>query len=425
MNTVIRNGRLIDPANGIDQVGDIYFNDTIISVANNEAPANFTVEKEVDANGALVIPGLVDLACRLREPGSSHKGNIASETFAAVANGVTTVCLPPDTSPVIESTAVVEQIQLKAELAANSRVLCVGALTQGLGGELPTQMWALKNAGCVAVSNAMAPIRSTLQLRRALQYAVDQELTVVMYADDQDLSDGGCAHEGTIATRLGLSGIPAAAETVGLARIMAMVKDTGARVHVARISSHHTVDMLRQAQAFGVEITADVAMHQLVYIDESLVGFNPNLHVYPPFRTIEDRDALRAAVADGTISAIVSDHQPHDADAKLAPFPVTEPGISALDTFLSCGLQLVNDGVFDLSTLLNRVTAGPSDIFSLSTGRLSVGAPADITIVDIDSQRTLRSSAMVSQGKNSPWLNQTLPGNVSMTFVGGNVVFSR
>lgn len=421
MKTVIRNARLIDPANSVDQITDIYFADTILAIGN--APANFVADRDIDANGNLVIPGLIDLACRLREPGATHKGSIASETFAAAANGITTVCLPPDTNPPIESTAVVEQIQQKAEHAGFSRVLCIAALTQGLAGELPTQMSALKNAGCFAVSNAMNPVPSSLQLRRAMQYAVDQGLTIVMYADDPDLSAGGCAHEGGIATRLGLSGIPAAAETAGLARIMTLVKDTGASVHVARVSSHQTIDMLRQAQAFGITITADVAMHQLLFTDESLLGFNANLHVYPPFRTQQDRDALREAVADGTISAIVSDHQPHDADAKLAPFPVTEPGISALDSLLSVGLQLVNDGVLSLNTLIERMTHGPASIFDFATGSLGVGAPADLVMIDLDSSRTLRANAMSSQGKNSPWLNHDLPGRVLATFVDGRPVF--
>lgn len=422
MSVSIVNGRLIDPAHGIDDMLDLHIDGEVV-VAVGDAPAEFAPEIVIDARDQVVCPGLIDLAASLREPGYEHKATLASEATAAARGGITTLLCTPDTNPVIDNSAVVELIHRIARKLGQARILATGALTRGLRGEQLSEMAALKHAGCVAVGNAHQPLASTLVERRALEYAATFGLTVFLRSEDRHLRAGGCAHEGAVATRLGLPGIPSAAESVAVARDLALAEHTQAKVHFRNLSTQTAARMIHEAQAAGLAVTADVAAHQLHLTEMDVDGFNSLCHVSPPFRTLSDRDALRRAVADGTISAICSDHQPHEPDAKERPFPETEPGISGLETLLGLTLRLVEERVLDLPTALARVTSGPADILGLPYGRLGIGSPADVCIFDPDGRWTLRTSAMLSEGHNTPFDGWDFPGRVSHTLFNGRVVY--
>ena len=423
MHTVIRNGRIIDPANRRDEVADLFLAAGRV-VAIGESPSGFSVQKEIDATGRWVLPGLVDLRAHLREPGQKHKGTIASETAAAAAGGVTTVCCSPDTSPVIDSAAVVELIRRRARESAMARVVPVGALTAGLGGEQISEMYGLSQAGCVALSNAQTPMANTLVLRRALEYAASIDMPVMIHSEDAFLGTNGCVHEGVVSARLGLPGIPTCAEVIAVGRDLMLIEQTGVRAHFSQLSSARAVEMIAEAQRRGVQVTADVSAHQLHLTELDIGQFNSLCHVRPPLRSQRDRDGLRAALADGTISVICSDHQPHEPDAKLAPFPATEPGISALETLLPLTLRLVEEGVLSLAEAIGRVTWQPANILGLNAGTLSSGARADVCIVDPQRYWTVTEKGLHSRGKNTPFLGWELQGKVRLTLLEGQQVFS-
>lgn len=414
-------GRVIDPAAGVDRVTDVWIDAGRIT-AIGAAPEAFPEHERIDATGRVVCPGLVDLCARLREPGAPRKGTIASETGAAAVGGITTVCCPPDTEPVIDTPATVELIRQRAVAAGQARVRPLGALTAALGGEYLAPMRALAAAGCVAVSQADRPVRDTHVLRAALAYAATLDLPVVLVPRDPWLSTG-CAHEGASATRLGLPGIPVAAETTELARILALAGDTGARVHVGRLSSAAGVDLLARARADGLAVTADVAAHQLHLAADAARGFDAMAHVQPPLRDPADREALRAAVAEGLVDAVCSDHQPHDADAKLAPFGASAPGISALETLLSLVVGLVHAGACDLATALARVTTGPARALGLEAGTLAAGAAADVCVLDPEAAWTVDPRRWHSRGRNTPFAGHTLHGRAEVVLLDGRRTF--
>ncbi len=425
MNTLlIRAGRLIDPANHSDQLADLYLDNGQV-VAIGSPPDGFQPSHTIDASGKWVLPGLVDLQARLREPGAKHKGSIASESAAAAASGITTLCCPPDTHPVIDSPAVAEQIRQRAAASGMARVLPIGALTQGLEGEQLASMQALHQAGCVAMSNAHRPITNTLVQRRALEYAATLGLTVLINAEDPWLAADGCVHEGPLSTRMGLSGIPECAEVIAVGRDLMLIEQTGVRAHFSQLSSARAVEMIAQAKARGLKVSADVSAHQLFLTEMDISDFNSLCHVRPPLRSQRDRDALRAALSDGVIDAICSDHQPHDRDAKLAPFPATEPGISALETLLPLTLRLVDEGVLPLSRAIAALTIEPARILGLAHGQLSVGSAADLCIVAPNIPWSVRANALHSAGKNTPFEGWELPGQVTHTLLGGEIVFQR
>lgn len=418
----IVNGRLIDPANGIDAPLDLHVLDGRV-LAVGAAPAGFDPATVVDARGQVVCPGLVDLAARLREPGFEYKATIASETLAASRSGITTLCCPPDTDPVIDTPAVVTLIRRRAKQARRARVLSVGALTQGLKGEQLSEMAALQAAGCVALGNAQAPLANTLVERRALEYAATFGVIVFLRPEDRHLRDGGCVHEGEVAARLGLPGIPSAAETVAVARDLALAEHTGAIIHFRGLSTATAVRMVRDAQGARLPVSADVAIHQLHLTDHDTLDFDAQCHVTPPLRTLQDRDALRQAVREGAIAAICSDHQPHEPDAKEAPFPATLPGISGLETLLPLTLRLVQDGVLDLVTAIERLTWGPARILNLPYGRLEPGRTADVCVIDPEAVWTLDTARMASSGKNTPFAGWEFTGRVTHTVYEGRLVF--
>jgi len=424
MGTVIRGGRLIDPANQLDANADLYIQDGRIA-AIGDAPSGFEASDTIDAQGRIVCPGLIDLQARLREPGQKHKGSIASETAAAAAAGITTLCCPPDTSPVIDSPAVAAQIAHRAEAAGMARVLPIGALTQGLGGEQLASMQALHTAGCVVMGNARRPIISTLVQRRALEYAATLGLTVFISPEDHWLGAEGCVHEGAVSSRLGLPGIPDCAEVIAISRDLMLIEQTGVHAHFSQLSSSRSVEMIAEAKAKGLNVSADVSAHQLYLTEMDIGDFNSLCHVRPPLRSQRDRDGLRQALAAGIIDAVCSDHQPHDRDAKLAPFAATEPGISALETLLPLTLRLVEEGLLSLGEAISRLTWEPARILGIESGRLNPGTVADICIFDPEQYWSVSEETLVSAGKNTPFLGWELKGRVSHTLLGGRLVFRR
>ena len=420
---VIKGGHVVDPANHVDAVKDIYIDSTGFITGVGKAPEGFEAERTIDARGKIVCPGLIDLRARLREPGLEYKATMESETRAAVAAGITTLCCPPDTWPVIDTPAMAQMLQSRAWRFGLAFVHPLGALTQGLEGKLLTDMAALEEAGCVGVSNGFEPIVDTQVLRRAMEYASTFDLTVFLHAEDPWLRNGGCVHEGEIGTRLGLPGIPEAAETVAVARDLALIEQTGVRAHFCNLSSARAVSMLTEAQKIGLPVTADVTAHHLHLTEHDIGFFNTQCHVRPPLRALRDRDALRAALAAGVIGAICSDHQPHEPDAKLAPFAESEPGISGLETLLPLTLKLVEEKLLSLSEAIARLTVQPAQILGVECGALGVGATADICIFDPKAHWTLSADKLVSRGHNTPFLGWEFTGRVTHTLVGGEVVF--
>jgi dihydroorotase len=420
----ILGGRVVDPANGIDQVTDLHIASGRI-LALGQAPEGFTPATTIDASGKVVCPGIIDLCANLREPGAEHKATIASETAAAVSGGITTLCCPPDTYPVIDSPAVAGQIRHKSRKAGFCRLLPQGALTQALDGERLSEMAALKSAGCIAVSNAYAPLANTQVERRAMEYAATFNLLTIIRPEDRHLSNSGCVHEGRVADRLGLPGIPEAAETVAVARDLALADTTGAVIHFHALSSASAARTMAWAKREGRRVSADVAIHQLHLTEMDLEGFDSHFHVRPPLRTDSDRDGLRDAVAKNVIQAICSDHQPHEADAKAAPFPDTEPGISGLETLLPLTLKLVEQGVMDLSSAIARLTCGPAGILNLPLGTLTPGHVADVCIFDPDQRWFVETEELLSCGKNTPFRDWEMPARVTHTLLKGRLVYNR
>ncbi len=421
---LIANGRIIDPASGLDQVADLYISDGEIS-AIGEVPQGFSADITIDASDRIVCPGLVDLSARLREPGQEQKATVASETAAAAKGGITTLCCQPDTDPVIDTPAVVTLIRRRAKRAARARVLTIGALTQGLKGERLSEMAALKKSGCVALSNGYAPLVNTLVERRALEYAATFDITAILRPEDRHLRNEGCAHEGPVSSRLGLPGSPEAAESVAVARDLALAEHTGCRIHFHALSSGTAARMIDQAQRQQLPVSANVAAHQLHLTEMDIEDFDSNCHTNPPLRSLSDRNALRDAVARGVIGAICSDHQPHEADAKEAPFPSTLPGISGLETLLPLTLRLVHEKVLSLPEAIARLTCGPADILGLPYGRLQPGNPADVCIFDPEQHWEMTSEGMLSAGLNTPFIGWEFLGQVTHTLFEGQIVYQR
>lgn len=422
-NILIKNARLIDPENNQDIQTDLYISDQRIAAIGN-APAGFVADEIIEANKLWLIPGIVDLSARLREPGLEHKANIETETRAAASAGITTLCVPPDTDPVIDEPAVVELIHRKAKLAQQCHVYTLGALTAGLKGEHLSEMAALKEAGCIGVSNCRKPVLNSLILRRAFEYASTHNITVFINASDEHLSKEGCAHEGAIASRLGLTSIPYAAETAPIAQILELIRDTDIRVHFGRLSCARSIELISEAKKAGLKVTADVAAHQLHLTDMDISSFNSQYHVLPPLRSQRDMEALRHGIAEGTISSICSDHQPHEIDAKLAPFPATEPGISAVETLLPLTLKLVENGL-PLSTAIASITCNPAKILGLNAGHLAVGQIASLCLIDPEKEWVFIKSDMLSHGKNTPFSGWNFTGKVIRTIIEGNTVYSE
>ncbi len=416
----IRGGHVVDPACGLNEPRDVYVGDGRI-LAIGEAPASFVADETLAAEGQIVAPGLVDGAARLREPGASRKGGIVPEARAAATGGITTLVYPPDTRPVMDTPSVVELVHSRCQAAGAARVQPLGALTRELEGAYLAEMAALRDAGCVAVSDGGHPVADTLILRRAIDYAATFALPVMLTPEDPTLAEGGRVHEGETATRLGLPGQPSATETAAVGRILALVEESGTPVHLGRLSTARAAEMVAAAQRAQLPVTADVAIHQLFLTEHDCDAYNTEALVRPPLRTAADRDGLRRAVAEGTISAICSDHQPHDPDAKACPFADSETGLSGVDTFLALALRLVDEGLLSLPEAIHRVSLGPARALGLSAGTLRPGSAADVAIIDPRAAWRVTPESLRSRGRNTPFIGWDLAGRATATLVGGRV----
>jgi len=424
--TIIKGGHVIDPKNEINAAKDIYIQDqNIVGIQDPDKPLeSFSEAQIIDASKQIVCPGLVDLRNRLREPGFKHKGTIASETYAAVSGGVTSLCCPPDTKPVIDSTAVIKQLHIGAQNNGLCHVYPMAAMTKGLEGKELSEMYTLIQAGCVGVSNAMHPISNTLVMRRVMEYAASHQIRIFLHPQNYFLSHNGCAHEGQVSSRLGLTGIPESAETIALFRDLELIELTGVKAHICQLSTARGVDIVRQAKKSGLNVTCDITSHHLYLTEMDIDFFNGNCHVIPPLRTQRDQDALRQGVLDNTIDAIVSDHQPHDADAKLAPFAETEPGMSTIETFLPLALKLTEQTSISLPELISKLTIEPAKILGIDSGTLDKGSIADICIIDPEQSWQVNREQFLSHGKKHPIHGWELQGKVNKTLVEGRVVFA-
>ncbi len=426
MRLSILDGRVVDPATATDRRAALHVADGRI-VAIGAPPRGFRADRTLDAAGLVVAPGLVDLAARLREPGFEYKATLESEMRAALAGGVTSLSCPPDTDPPLDEPGLVEMLKHRARGPDQAHLYPLGALTVGLAGEVITEMAELAEAGCVGFSQAGAPIGDTQVLLRAMLYAHTYGFTVWARPQDPHLARGGVAHGGPVAARMGLAGIPVAAETIALHTLLDLVRETGCRVHLCRISSAAGLDLVRAAKAEGLPVSADVAVHHLHLIDVDIGYFDSQYRVDPPFRSQRDRDAIRAALADGTIDAICSDHTPVDDDAKQLPFAEAEPGVTGLELLLPLTLKWASETRTGLLAALAKVTAGASAVLGLGemAGTLRAGAPADLCLFDPEEAWTVTREGLASQGRHTPYLGMEVVGRVRVTVVDGRVVFER
>jgi dihydroorotase len=430
MKILIRQGRVIDPARNFDAFCDVALAaGRVIGVGNT--PEGFSPNRVIDAAGCIVAPGLVDLAVRLREPGHEHEGMLESEMAAAVAGGVTSLVCPPDTDPVLDEPGLVDMLKFRAEKLHQARVFPLGALTRNLAGEVLTEMAELTESGCVGFSQAEVPLANTQVLQRAMQYAATYGYAVWLRPQEYHLGKGVAA-SGAYATRLGLAGVPVAAETIALHTIFELMRATGARVHLCRLSSAQGVELVRQAKQEGLKLTCDVSINSLHLTDVDIGYFDSRMRLAPPLRQQRDREALREALADGTIDALVSDHTPVDEDAKTLPFAEAEPGATGLELLLGLALKWGQEDGVSLPRALAVLTSEPARVLGsalgtlqASAGQLVEGGVADVCIFDPQGAWTVTPAALRSQGRNTPFAGHELPGQVRWTVVGGQVAFDR
>jgi dihydroorotase len=431
MKILIQGGRLIDPASNLDRIGDVAIaNGRIVHLGD---VGDFSPERTIDATGLVVAPGLVDLCARLREPGHEHEGLLESELAAAAAGGVTSLVCPPDTDPVLDEPGLVEMLKFRARKLSRCRLFPLGALTRQLSGAALTEMAELTEAGCIGFSQAEVPIKDTIVLSRALQYAATYGYTVWLRPQDAWLG-GGVAASGSVATRLGLSGVPVSAETIALHTIFELARATGARVHLCRLSSAAGVELVRAAKRDGLAVTADVSINSLHLSDVDIGYFDSAMRLTPPLRQGRDRDALRAGLADGTIDALVSDHMPVTTDEKAVPFAEATPGATGLELLLSLAMRWARDCGLPLQRALAVVTAEPVRVLgsalgslSASAGRLVEGGVADVCVFDAGASWAVTPERLASQGKHTPFAFASsgfeLPARVRCTLVAGHIAF--
>lgn len=424
MKIQIKSGHLIDPKNGIDAVMDVFIAAGKV-VAIGSAPNNFQANRVIDAEGLVICPGLVDLSARLREPGYEYKATLESEMDAAVAGGITSLACPPDTDPPLDEPGLVEMLKHRARSLNQARVYPIGALTQGLKGKHLTEMAELRDAGCVAFGQSDAPLTDTLVMMQSMQYAATFGFGVWLRPQDMSLSNNGVAHDGEVATRLGLPPIPVCAETIALSNIILLARETGAKVHLCRLSSAEGVSMVRVARKQGLSITCDVAINHMHLSEMDIGFFDSNCHLVPPLRGLSDRDALRAGLMDGTIDAVCSDHTPVDEDAKLLPFGEAEVGATGLELLLPLTLKWALEMKLPLSTAIAKITVEPAKILGIDAGHLSPATAADLCIFDPNQYWKVEPAALKSQGKNTPFLGMELQGRVKYTLVDGSIVYER
>jgi len=416
---LIKNARIIDPASGRDAKGDLYIAEGKISEEFSKA------ERTIDAKGLVAAPGFIDIAARLREPGYEYKATLESEMGAAIAGGVTSLACPPDTDPPLDEPGLVDMLRRRAKALTKARVYPIGALTLKLEGERLTEMAQLAETGCVAFSQGNAPLADTLVLWRALQYAATFGFPVWLRAEDVGLAKGGVAHDGEVATRLGLPGIPPFAETIALATILELVRATRARVHICRLSTAGAVEMMRAAKREGLPVTCDVGIHHLHLCDNDLGYFDSNCRLTPPLRSQRDRDALARGLEDGTVDCACSDHTPVDDDGKHLPFAEAEPGATGLELLLPLTLKWGEARKLPLVKTLARITSDAARVLGVGSGKLALGAPADVVLFDPAAITRISAETLKSQGKNTPFLGYELAGRVRTTIVAGNIVYEK
>jgi dihydroorotase len=426
MKLHIKNGRLIDPANGIDAKKDLYIADGKIA-AVGQAPDGFIADQTIDATNLIVAPGLVDLSARLREPGYEYKATLESELQAAIQGGVTSLVCPPDTDPVLDEPGLVEMLTHRARTLNQAHVYPLGALTIGLKGQALTEMAELTEAGCIGFAQADKPILDTTVLMRAMQYAQTFGFTVWLRAQDPHIGRNGVAHSGPIASRLGLSGVPVISETIALNTILELVRATGARVHLCRISSAAGLELVRAAKKQNLPVTCDVGAHYVHLTDADIGFFDSNARLCPPLRSQRDRDAIRQGLVDGTIDAICSDHAPVDDDEKLLPFGEASPGATGLELLLSLALKWAEECSDKLdnpiANAIAKVTIDAAKVVGLQSGQLAIGSEADICIFDPVARWKVEAKELASQGKHTPFFGYEMTGRVKTTIVSGKIVF--
>lgn len=424
MKIHIKNGRVIDPASGLDQVQDVFVAAAHI-VALGRAPTDFHANQTLDAAGLVVCPGLVDMAVRLREPGQEHKATLETEMHAAAVGGITSLACPPDTDPPLDEPGLIEMLKFRAKNMPGPRVYPLGALTWKLKGERITEMAELNEAGCIAFSQADAPLVNTEVLLHALEYARTFDLPVWLRPQDAYLGRNGVAHDGVVSARLGLPAVPVPAETIALSTILLLVRETGARVHLCRLSSRAGIEMVRHAKRDGLPVTCDVGIHHVHLSEMDTADFNAHCHLVPPLRSLRDRDALRQGLLDGTIDALCSDHTPVDDDAKLLPFQESEAGATGVELLLPLTLKWAQETNVPLAQALALITHRPATLLGVPGGRLHEGAPADLCIFDPTADWVVSRKSLTSLGKNSPWLGLEVRGQVRYTLIDGHLDFKR
>lgn len=422
---LIRNGRVIDPSQGLDQGMDVLIEDGVISSVSERLslPENTAV---FDAAGLVVAPGFIDLHAHLREPGFEHKETIASGCRAAVAGGFTAVCSMPDTQPVNDDPSVTSFILRRADQAATARVYPVGAVSKGLAGEAMAEIGEMVDAGAVAFTDNHRPVRNAQLFRRALEYARSFDVPVLAHEEDLELTDGGSMHEGRVSTRIGLRGMPTSAEDVMVARDVLLAELTGGRLHLCHLSTATSLDLVRVAKSRGLAVSCEVAAHQFILTDEDVAGagYDPNWKTNPPLRGAADVEAILQAVYDGTVDAIVSDHEPHHADEKELDFADAPFGIAALETAVPLALnRLVHGRVIGLMQLVRLMSTRPAEIFGLPGGTLAEGAPADVTVLDLRALKNVDPQTFQSKSRNTPFAGMRLKGWPAATIVGGEIVW--
>ncbi len=417
---LISGGTIVDPVAGRAAPGDVLLEDG--KIASVGSPGSVTDAVVVDARGLLVVPGLVDMHVHLREPGQEYKETIATGVAAALAGGFTSVACMANTEPVNDSAAVTQFIVDRARLAGGARVYPIGALSAGLEGKRLAEIGEMHRAGIVAVSDDGRPVMDAGLMRRALEYTQLFGLPVIAHEDDAHLSCGGTMNEGVTSLRLGLRGVPAAAEEVMVARDIALVALTGGRLHLAHVSTAGTVALVRDAKARGLAVTAEATPHHLFLTEEAVEGYGTNAKMAPPLRTRADVDALRAGLADGTIDALATDHAPHHHDEKDVEFDQAANGIVGLETALPLALRLVADKVLDLPTLIRRLTTGPARILGVAAGTLAAGAAGDVTLIDPERRWKVEARTFRSKGRNTPFDGWEMTGKAATVIVGGRVV---
>jgi dihydroorotase len=419
MKLLIKGGRIVDPASGRDEVGDVFVSDGKISDKKEKA------DQTIDAKGLVVAPGLIDLSARLREPGYEYKATLESEMDAAVAGGVTSLACPPDTDPPLDEPGLVDMLRRRAKALTRARVYPIGALTVKLAGERLTEMSELAEAGCVAFSQANVPIADTQVLWRAMQYAATFGFPVWLRVEDRWLAGDGVAHDGEVATRLGLAGIPAFAETIALGSALQLVRATGARVHFCRLSTAAGVELIRAAKKDGLPVSCDVGIHHVHLSELDLGYYDSHCRLEPPLRSQRDREALARGLADGTIDCAVSDHTPVDENQKQLPFAEAEPGATGLELLLPLILKWGAERKLPLAKTLARVTCDAARVLDVQSGRIEAGARADLMLFDPQQTWRVVPAALKSQGKNTPFIGYELAGRVRTTIVAGSVVYQQ